>query len=390
VDASVDVLKRCPEERLGAAETVSLSSLEKSDCPMRKLPPVALCFLALLTIASWGCRPASKSSKFPIEAGDYTILGIMTDQKDHARAKGNAEDTLTKYPNIACMVGLWAYNPPACLTAVRDAGKLGEVKIIGFDENIDTLQGIADDEIYGTIVQQPFFFGYKSVEYLAAMARGQEVKIPETENIFVPHRVITKSNVLDFKEDVVKMFDGKGTPPAHDRTDYDTSEKIKIAFISNSVDDFWTLAHRGIQLAEPQFNVECKFLAPPGSPVEEQKRYIEELLIAKTQGLAISPVDPEHQVDIINQACAVMPVICQDSDAPLTDRDFYLGTSNYMAGRAAGELIKEAIPDGGEVMIFVGKMEVINAQERSQGVIDVLLGKPVPEEFAEQADSPTE
>jgi ribose transport system substrate-binding protein len=84
---------------------------------------------------------------------------------------------------------------------------------------------------------------------------------------------------------------------------------------------------------------------------------------------------------MINAACEVMPVICQDSDAPASDRKFYLGTSNYMAGRAAGELIKEAIPDGGEVMLFVGRMEVLNAQERSQGIIDELADKPIPAIF---------
>jgi ribose transport system substrate-binding protein len=84
---------------------------------------------------------------------------------------------------------------------------------------------------------------------------------------------------------------------------------------------------------------------------------------------------------MIDAACAVMPVICQDSDAPASQRKFYLGTSNYMAGRAAGKLIKEALPEGGEVMLFVGRMEVLNAQERSQGIIDELGDKPVPAIF---------
>ena len=76
-----------------------------------------------------------------------------------------------------------------------------------------------------------------------------------------------------------------------------------------------------------------------------------------------------------------MAVICQDSDAPASKRDFYLGTSNYMAGRAAGKLIKEAVPDGGKVMLFVGKMEVLNAQERSAGIIDELGDQPLPPGF---------
>ena len=82
---------------------------------------------------------------------------------------------------------------------------------------------------------------------------------------------------------------------------------------------------------------------------------------------------------MINEACKAMPVICHDSDAPDSDRLFYLGTSNYMAGRAAGRMIKQALPDGGKVMMFVGLMEVLNAQQRSQGVIDELSDAPIPE-----------
>ena len=45
------------------------------------------------------------------------------------------------------------------------------------------------------------------------------------------------------------------------------------------------------------------------------------------------------------------------------------------------KLIKEVVPDGGKVMLFVGKMEVLNAQERSQGIIDELGDVPVPAIF---------
>lgn len=327
----------------------------------------------------------SERVQWPIEAGTYTILNILTDNKDHTRAKGNAEDTLANHPDIACMVGLWAYNPPAILSAIKGAGKEGEIAIVAFDEQDDTLQGIADGHIHGTIVQQPFLFGYRSVEYLAALAREQEVETPENGKIYVPHTVIKKDNVVTFREQVKAMNAGNGQPPEHVR-EYDTSKPVKVAFITNSVDPFWTLAERGCQLAAPAFNAECQVLMPPNGQVEEQKRYIEDLIASKCQGLAISPIDPANQVDIINQACDAMPVITQDSDAPDTQRLFYLGTSNYLAGRAAGKLVKEACPEGGKVMIFVGKMEVLNAQERSQGVIDELRDAPIPEEFADQAE----
>ena len=62
-------------------------------------------------------------------------------------AKRNAEDALAVYENLGCMVGLFAYNPPVCLQAAEDAGR--ELKIIGFDEDRATVEGVASGAIHG-------------------------------------------------------------------------------------------------------------------------------------------------------------------------------------------------------------------------------------------------
>ncbi len=53
----------------------------------------------------------------------------------------------------------------------------------------------------------------------------------------------------------------------------------------------------------------------------------------------------------------------------------YIGMDNYAAGRACGELVKQALPDGGEVMLFIGRLEQDNSKYRRQGVIDVLMDR---------------
>lgn len=63
------------------------------------------------------------------------------------RAQKNAEDTLVKYPDVAALVGLYNYNGPAILNAVRAAGQAGKVKIVCFDENDETLEGVASGDI---------------------------------------------------------------------------------------------------------------------------------------------------------------------------------------------------------------------------------------------------
>ena len=56
-----------------------------------------------------------------------------------------------------------------CLEAIKEAGKTGQIQIIAFDEEAPTLQGIIDGHIYGTVVQNPYRYGYESVRILAAL-----------------------------------------------------------------------------------------------------------------------------------------------------------------------------------------------------------------------------
>jgi ribose transport system substrate-binding protein len=102
-------------------------------------------------------------------------------------------ERLTGVPDV-CMIGLYAYNPPAILTAVRANNLVGKVKIVGFDENPVTLRAIAAGEIEGTVVQDPYNYGYKSVEILAAEARGDKSKRLTKP---LPYQVVTRKGGPD-------------------------------------------------------------------------------------------------------------------------------------------------------------------------------------------------
>ena len=133
-----------------------------------------------------------------IKGEKFTILDTRTDGFDFGKAKAQAQDAIAKYDDLAGMVGLFAYNPPLRLDAVREAGKLDQIKIIAFDEDERTLQGITDGEIVGTVVQDPYKYGYESVRVLAALARGEKNVIPEGGFPFIPYRVIRQDNVEEF------------------------------------------------------------------------------------------------------------------------------------------------------------------------------------------------
>jgi ribose transport system substrate-binding protein len=143
------------------------------------------------------------------ELGKYTLLDTMTDDAKQEKCKANVEDTLTKYPDVGCLVGLWAYNPPAMLAAVKDADQQGKVKIVGFDENEETLQGIKDGHIHGTIVQQPYQFGYEAVRLLTQIARGDKSVLPPGGILYIDYKVIKSENVEAFHEELKKLKGAK-------------------------------------------------------------------------------------------------------------------------------------------------------------------------------------
>jgi len=122
--------------------------------------------------------------------GKHIVLGTMIDNFDRAKAKANVEDALTRNPKIAAMVGLFEYNPPAIMEAIGD--KAGKIKVIGFDENDITLQGIKDRTVVGTVVQNPYMYGYKSIEILHELHKGNQSAIPDSKFINIPARVILK------------------------------------------------------------------------------------------------------------------------------------------------------------------------------------------------------
>lgn len=156
------------------------------------------------------------------------------------------------------------------------------------------------------------------------------------------------------------------------------SDSPSFAYVTNGIDPFWDLCAAGVRIAEKEFGVNCEVLMPPKGVVD-QKRMMEAMLAKGIDGVAVSPIDADNQTPFLNEVGKNTILITQDADAPKSDRLVYIGTNNYKAGRALGKLVKSAIPEGGEVMIFVGRLEQLNARQRRQGVIDELLNRSMQE-----------
>ncbi len=134
-----------------------------------------------------------------LAGSNLQIVDTLTDDHKSPIAQKNAEDALAKYPDLAGMVGIYGYHGPAILTAVRSAGKAGRVKIVCFDEDSDTLAGIAAGDIYGTIIQKPLQIGSQAIVRMDKYLRGDKTQLAG-EKILIPSRTLTtKEEVVEFQ-----------------------------------------------------------------------------------------------------------------------------------------------------------------------------------------------
>ncbi|MCA9174796.1 MAG: substrate-binding domain-containing protein [Planctomycetales bacterium] len=261
-------------------------------------------------------------------------------------------------------------------------GAKAPIKVVAFDEDDETLQAILDGECYGTVAQQPYMYGYESVKLLVELAKGNEKAIPEGEFLNLPVSKITGAEVSDFWAKK-KEYLAAGEGEAEQKEGRDT-----VAFITNGVDPFWTIAAAGAKAAARELDVNVALRFPPDG-VEDQNRMLQTLLVQEeVSGVAVSPIDPGNQTEILNKLGEAKNYITHDSDAPETNRKAYIGVLNYEAGRSCGQLVKEAMPEGGTVMIFVGRLGQLNAEQRRQGVIDELLDRDFDPTRRDPVDAP--
>ena len=180
----------------GGKVAIFVGKLDNLNAPQRRNGVIA----ALSGLKTMEEADALVNKGYPIKAGSYEILDTLTDNAEIPKCKANADDMITKHPDIVCMVGLWAYNAPQIMLAAKDQGKLGKIKIISFDEQKETLDGIRSGDIVGTVVQQPYEFGYRSVKTLVDVARGNKSTLPPGGIGYIEHQVIDKANVDAFEK----------------------------------------------------------------------------------------------------------------------------------------------------------------------------------------------
>src|ERR1700722_56750 len=77
-------------------------------------------------------------------------------------------------------------------------------------------------------------------------------------------------------------------------------KKLKLAFVSNNAAAFWTIARSGcMDAAKALGDVEVDFRIPSAATAAEQQQILGDLLAKGEDGVALSPVDPVNQTELL-------------------------------------------------------------------------------------------
>jgi len=141
------------------------------------------------------------------------IVDTLADDHKSPIAQKNAEEALAKYPDLVGLVGIYGYHGPALLAAVRGVGKAGAVKIVCFDEDNDTLAGVAAGDIYGTVVQKPLQIGWQTIVRMDKYLHGDKTQLADGK-ILTSSRPLLKDDIAYFQEERKAMLlEQKGQHP---------------------------------------------------------------------------------------------------------------------------------------------------------------------------------
>lgn len=342
-----------------------------------------------------------------ISGTDIETLEPVNDKEDAARALGLANSVLSANPDLAGAFGVYAYNGPAWATAVKEANKVDEIKVVCFDATTDIINGIKEGVLDATIAQREFDMGYKSVHIIQKIANeGQEKAFAdmgvEDGIIDTGVDVITQASLKDYAagldtkgiphewsvegweaeaDEVAQWGEPEAEKPMHPALE---DGKITIAWIPKALNNpvfelgrDGSLAKGKELTAQGPYEVDVQYVGSVASDIAEQARVMEDMIARGVDAIGVSCNDPDGCVDPINKAVeAGIEVMTWDSDSPDSKRFTYLGVSNYDGGVAAADLLVRAMGESGKVAMLTGVPGALNLEERMRGFEDGVADYP--------------
>jgi ribose transport system substrate-binding protein len=151
----------------------------------------------------------------------------------------------------------------------------------------------------------------------------------------------------------------------------EAAEEITIAVVPKALDNPVFLDTKiASEAAGEELGITVNFTGSTSSDAAEQATVVEGLIESGVDGILISVNDADALTGVINDAIAAgIKVATFDSDAPDSDRLFYIGSNNYELGKACAVELNDLVGDEEiDLAIMTGVVGASNLEERIDGV----------------------
>ena len=145
---------------------------------MKALPDGGKCMGFVGLPGADNARERIEGIKEAVEGSKVELVDVRGDDIDQTRAKRNVEDVLAANPDITCMVGFYSYNTPRIYEVLQGGRQARPDHRHRLRRGSDHARRRAGGHIAGTVVQQPFEWGYQGMKLMADYLEGDKSGIP--------------------------------------------------------------------------------------------------------------------------------------------------------------------------------------------------------------------
>jgi ribose transport system substrate-binding protein len=121
----------------------------------------------------------------------FSYVGVQYDNDTASLAAQVTLAALQKNPGIVAIFATNLFSAEGAATGIRQAGKSGKVKIVGFDAEPDEITALQQGTVQALIAQSPYTIGTDAVEQALAALTGK----PTTPKIGTKFTIITNANL---------------------------------------------------------------------------------------------------------------------------------------------------------------------------------------------------
>jgi ribose transport system substrate-binding protein len=138
-------------------------------------------------------------AKYP----NMKVLPIQYSANDVSKAASIVSTTASTKSDLVGVFGAETNNTQGALTGVRESGKSGKIKVVGYDTADPIVAALKDGSLTGTVVQYPRGEGATGVESAVAAMQGKSVPRDQSADaIFVTPATVNSDKAKQYIYDV--------------------------------------------------------------------------------------------------------------------------------------------------------------------------------------------